>query len=174
MKGTSHLTCGLMAGFGYAVLGMCLDNLTPPQAITVAVAAGVASLVPDIDMPNSKLGRKIKPISKTIHKLFGHRTLTHSILWLIPLIILSVKTIGTEYFCVVLGTTLGFVSHILSDVMTRGGVPLLWPYSRKRYHLTNINSGEHDFLITVITDVILIGAYFLGYKLSTGGFHVPV
>lgn len=174
MKGTSHLTCGLMAGFGYAALGILFNNFTPPQAITVATTAAIASLMPDIDIPNSKLGRKIKPVSKFIYKVFGHRTLTHSILWFIPLLILFVKTIGTEYFYIVLGTTLGFVSHILSDAVTRGGIPFLWPFSQRRYHLTYINSGEHDFVITVIVDTILIGAYFLGYKLASGSFRVPI
>lgn len=164
MKGKNHLTCGIIAGIGCAATGVIFKNINILNAGTMAVCAAAASLIPDIDIPNSKFGRLIKPISKLINKIFGHRTITHSILWIIPLIILYIKNIDNNYAYLVLGSIIGFLTHIFSDTFTRGGVPWLWPFKRKRYHITNVNSGEKDILFIILTDIILIGGYYLLVK----------
>lgn len=161
MKGKNHLTCGIIAGVGCAFLGLSIKDINILNAASLAACASVASLVPDIDMPNSKLGRKLGFISKIINKLFGHRTITHSILWAIPLVILF---INNNYSFLILGALIGFLSHIFSDTFTRGGVPWLWPFKKKRYHITNVNSGEKDILFIILTDIILIGGYYLLVK----------
>ena len=42
--------------------------------------AAVASLLPDIDLPPSKIGRLFWWISVPLERRFGHRTLTHSLI----------------------------------------------------------------------------------------------
>lgn len=160
MKGKSHLTCGLIAGIGCAAISLKFKNISPTQFVSIAACSSAASLLPDIDMPNSKLGKKFGFISKIINKLFGHRTITHTFLWIIPLIILLYKYSETEYSYILAGTLVGFVTHIFSDTMTRGGVPWFWPFKRKRYHLTNVNSGERDYIFVIITDILILGAYY--------------
>ena len=42
--------------------------------------AVVGGLLPDIDHPDSKIGKMISPLSDFIISVVGHRTLTHSLL----------------------------------------------------------------------------------------------
>lgn len=161
MKGKSHLICGTIAGLGCAMVSSELNNVGAPEIISMVVCSSFASLLPDIDMPNSKLGKVVKPYAKIINKLFGHRTITHSVLWLIPMIIFLVKYIDTEFALLWAGIITGFMSHIISDTFTKGGVPWLYPFKTKRYHLTNIHSGKMDFLFVILTDIIIIGVYYL-------------
>ncbi len=162
MKGKSHLSCGIIAGTGCAVIGLkTFPDMTITDAVSFVTCCTFASLLPDIDMPNSMFGKKLIAIPKIINKIFGHRTVTHAFFWAIPLAALTVEYSENPAFFIFSGFLLGFLSHILSDTFTAGGVPWAWPLSKKRYHLTNINSGEKDFLFAAASDAILIGSCFL-------------
>ena len=45
--------------------------------------AAVASLLPDVDLPTSKIGRLFFWLSVPLERRFGHRTLTHSAVMLL-------------------------------------------------------------------------------------------
>lgn len=49
--------------------------------VTVMWLATMASLLPDICHMRSKIGRRLKLISFIIRLLFGHRTFTHSLIF---------------------------------------------------------------------------------------------
>ena len=49
-----------------------------PDAVGWLLAA-VASLLPDIDLPTSKIGRLLFWLSVPLERRFGHRTITHSL-----------------------------------------------------------------------------------------------
>ena len=105
-------------------------------------------LLPDIDHPKSLLGQRLKWISHPIARLCGHRGFTHSLLvvfagiflfrshfphgWIIPVDALQAMIVG-------------YLSHILADMLTPAGVPLLWP-CRWRFRLPLINSKQGNQL----------------------------
>ncbi|QJC36334.1 metal-dependent hydrolase [Enterobacteriaceae endosymbiont of Donacia simplex] len=93
----------------------------------------ITCLLPDIDNPQSILGRKIKILSYLINKIFGHRGFTHSLLSVLSLsyIIFSIHLKLNCVFDVKLGLIIGYCSHIIADILTPSGVPLLWPYKKK-------------------------------------------
>ena len=41
----------------------------------------IVSLLPDIDTPKSIIGKPFYPISKWLYRKYGHRTITHSLLF---------------------------------------------------------------------------------------------
>lgn len=88
-----------------------------------------ACLIPDVDHPQSWLGRKIKFISIPISRFFGHRSITHSIF----AIFLCIYLLNNSYlimFCpydMLQAFIIGYISHIIADCLTPSGVPLLWP-----------------------------------------------
>ncbi len=119
MKAATHLAfaglIGVIAGGFGAELGFLGS---------AALAAG--SLLPDIDTTTSGLGRWVKPISSFVEKKIGHRSLTHSLLGLLLLgvvtswlIVFSLKV----WLCLVAGA----FSHIILDAHNISGVPLLYP-----------------------------------------------
>lgn len=175
MRGKAHLISGLSTGIATAVFTF---SGSAGGVFATIGASAIGSLIPDIDLPNSTIGKKVKPISFVINKMFGHRTITHAPIWIIPLLILykfmpniahglSANTITLLQHTIV-GYVAGFICHLFGDMLTVGGIPLLYPFKRSRFHLTNIESGKHDIILSVIAAIICIIAVLT--CVSTGFF----
>ncbi|ADO09320.1 Inner membrane protein ydjM precursor [Pantoea vagans C9-1] len=93
-------------------------------------SALLTCLLPDIDHPKSLLGQRLRWLSHPIARAFGHRGFTHSLLavaaglWLFQINLPQSSPIPAD---VLQGLTLGYLSHIVADMLTPAGVPLLWP-----------------------------------------------
>lgn len=125
MRYPTHFAAGLAAG---------LLITTEPVAVLVS---GVSALLPDIDIPTSKVGRASPIVSNIINITFGHRGLFHSLLaaGLIYLLVLKFFPAYSIY-CLI-----GYLSHLLLDCLTPAGVPLLWPIPY-RFRLPVIKTGS--------------------------------
>ncbi|WP_130834900.1 metal-dependent hydrolase [[Erwinia] mediterraneensis] len=105
-------------------------------------------LLPDIDHPKSVLGQRLKWLSVPIARAFGHRGFTHSLLavaaglWLLQINIPASWPIPAD---VLQGMTLGYLSHIVADMLTPAGVPLLWP-CRWRFRLPLLRTQKGNQL----------------------------
>jgi len=77
----------------------------------------IGSLLPDIDIPTSYLGRRLKPLSILINLIFSHRGFTHSLLFCFFVYLFSL-IIGLEFYGV--AVVIGVFSHILIDLLTKG------------------------------------------------------
>lgn len=152
MRGKSHFVCGIAGGAILAATFYRYFESPVLTSATVVVGSCLGSLIPDIDSPTSAIGTVVKPISKLVNKAFGHRTITHSGLWFVPLILLLFKIQNGLLF----GYIGGYFSHLLSDTLTKGGVPWLYPLKRKRYKLSRIRSGDGDGVLTVLSLVIML------------------
>lgn len=118
MKGSTHLTIGIASGLGLSVI---LGADVSAAAIITACAA-VGSLLPDIDHPKSTISYKAGLARAPLFWL-SHRGITHSALILLALVFFgqSINLTLTQ------AVSVGYSSHILADMLTRAGVPLLWP-----------------------------------------------
>jgi len=106
-----------------------INILESPGLLIVTV---IGATIPDMDLPQTLWGRIFGPVSRTINRRFGHRTITHSLLFMGILGLLTKAVCGffeTEapYPTVML---LSFFSHILFDMMTVQGVPIFYPYRK--------------------------------------------
>lgn len=108
-------------------------DFTTAETIIYFICVPFGALLPDIDKDDSKLGRKIKPISKFINRKVGHRTLTHSLFSITVLFYSSIIAFGINIISV--GIMVGSVLHIFFDMMTPMGVALIYPLSNKYYRL---------------------------------------
>ncbi|MDJ0933739.1 metal-dependent hydrolase [Breoghania sp.] len=90
--------------------------------------AGV-SILADIDNPRAPAGRIFRPLSRWIFRRYGHRTLTHSLLfvgvltlvfWLIEGAISGYTFYSKLFF-------LSYSVHLFLDMVTLAGVPLFYP-----------------------------------------------
>lgn len=103
----------------------------------IVPSAILTCLLPDIDHPKSFLGQRLKWISKPIARAFGHRGFTHSLLAVFALLATFYLKVPESWFIpadALQGMVLGYLSHILADMLTPAGVPLLWP-CRWRFRL---------------------------------------
>lgn len=136
MNKIAHAITGFTLGTQLAYNLQPVLQLSPSQYLFCVATVTFGSLLPDIDTPYSYLGRKLKLVSYPIYKIFGHRTITHSLLvWSLLLFISPLFNTGLLYglFCISLYG--GVVSHIILDIISTTGVPLLYPLCNIRFHL---------------------------------------
>ena len=138
-----------------------------------AVAFG--AIFPDIDEPHSKIGRMFMGVSNLINAIFGHRGLTHSLSFIAILILLLMFLCSFEDFrefvngfyedslgFLMVGFIIGNLLHLVGDMMTLSGVPILLPFKNKKYFalpkiLRFRTSGLADQLIAYICGIFFIG-----------------
>jgi membrane-bound metal-dependent hydrolase YbcI (DUF457 family) len=121
-----------------AVLYLALSWLTSqPVELVMFIPLSVGALLPGLDSQDSLLGHLIPFASRWMEAKLGHRQQWHTLaaaalvaLFTAPLILL----IGLVAWSLV---PLGFVSHLLVDMLAPEGVMLLWPASYKRYVVSN-------------------------------------
>ena len=136
-----------------------------------ALAAG-ASLLPDIDLPTSKLGRVLFWISTRLEREFGHRTVTHSMLALIVVAMLAgpLYLVNPAWFWAIVG---GYWSHIWVDMVNLRGADLMWPSplrfvfpGNRKFRMETGSKAE----MVLLTSFVAISA--LLYPVSGSGFRV--
>lgn len=111
MRGVTHLAGGICAA---AIIGHLSNVPYTTLAAGVAVAS-VAALVPDwinVAMPGIN-----------IHGAMGHRGFTH---WILTGVITSLSVMMVSPSLAVFWAG-GYMSHLLLDVLTERGAPVLWP-----------------------------------------------
>lgn len=125
MTGKTHAAFGILLGTTYALHYSYDVGISAAMIGTTAAA----SLFPDICHTGSRIGRKFKLISTLISFFFGHRTLTHSLLFVAVCgIVLMMLNIQLTY---IICWIIGMLSHILLDMLTPRGVSLFFPVELK-------------------------------------------
>lgn len=154
MQGRTHLVGGLAVGLAM----LSLERLQMPmeEALICLGAAAVGSLIPDIDTPESKLGHLVKPLALILNRTTGHRGLTHSPLF-IAILYLLLEAIIPGFHDPALFFAAGMLSHLVLDMSSQKGIPLLYPLPYK-FHIASFrNSSLEEFTIRMI----LCGVCFL-------------
>jgi inner membrane protein len=129
MTAANHVAGGAVFTALFASLIFGINVLASPWTIAAAI---VSSLLPDIDHTRSTIGKAVYPIAKWINRKFGHRTLTHGFPFMASLIFiigLAEKTFSGS-LTITKVVSLGYFSHLLLDMFTLQGVPLLYPFNR--------------------------------------------
>lgn len=144
---------------------------------STAIASSFLSLLPDIDHPDSLIGRIFGPLSQYIQRRWGHRTVTHSIfaiftiiIILLPLSLLYYFQLGKfpSYFPAL---SLAFTSHIFIDLFNRSGVRLFAPFSNKEY--ISFRTPELRILVNSWQEyVLLFVIVFLAFSVSNKPFSI--
>ncbi|BAP58521.1 metal-dependent hydrolase [Candidatus Tachikawaea gelatinosa] len=122
-------------------------------------ASFLTCLLPDIDHTQSFIGKKLKFLSKSISRIFGHRGFTHSLFCLLNIFILQkiITNLSIIPYDIGQGFFLGYLSHILADSFTPHGVKLFWPlkYRFRIPFLKNYKNyqSEKIFCILIISYV---------------------
>jgi membrane-bound metal-dependent hydrolase YbcI (DUF457 family) len=145
-----------------------------------AAAASILSLLPDIDHPESTIGRVFRPVSKYIQRKYGHRTVTHSIfaimfisavllpLLLIPRLLQWGEPFWTGLYAAAL---LAFSSHIFIDLFNKSGVRIFSPFSQKEY--ISFRTPTLRILVSSWQEYILLFVIiFFAFTVTGEGFSI--
>lgn len=162
MTGKTHAICGTTAlvtyiAFNTSAVSIGLSTVNPAIGL-VSVAMG--SYAPDIDIPDSHLGRKFKIISKHL----THRGITHTLL--VPFVlycVINYLSLSTIVASIIFGFLFGYVMHLFADMFNKKGIPLLWPLMTKHFYIMTIKTrSATETMFMVIWVVVCVGAAFLG------------
>jgi inner membrane protein len=145
MNGKTHLMGGLAA---CAVVETVIDgnDFSP----LFYIGGMVGAFLPDICHVHSTIGRRLPLLSKMISFVFGHRTFTHSLLFLgiVPVLL---DMVLPEAANVHIGLFAGMISHILLDMATVRGVKLFFPFTmRVRLPLYIRTGGKVEGVVQLV------------------------
>ncbi len=121
------------------------------------VLALITTLCVDIDYSGSKVGKLTQPFSSIIHKILGHRGLLHSMLVPICLFII-IQFLG--YPEQAIAVLIGYVSHIVLDMMTPAGIKIFYPLQYNISGPIRTGSWAEKILIILFVIVIMLKLFF--------------
>lgn len=153
MTGKTHIAGGIAAGLAYAYI----SGLDP----VILTGAGIAgALIPDICHSGSKIGRKMPVTSRIVNLIFGHRSFTHSLLFLVIMAFLLKAFL--PYDTITAGIIVGMASHYILDMGTKRGIQLFFPIDfRVRFPVTTKTGSMVENLIFSLLSLL---AFYYGYQ----------
>ena len=142
--------------FGFLVGLFLLQMWSPNNQILFMIMVLLGSALPDIDHPESKVGKRVKIIGF----LFEHRGFFHSIFaaLILYLVLLSFSSFAA-YSVYITGLVMGYLSHILIDAITKEGIMPFHPLSRFRLNGFIRTGKVLEYIILVL--LILFDAWKL-------------
>jgi inner membrane protein len=140
MMGHTHLVFGFLAGL------LFLPVVEPQQKILFVGLATFASLWPDIDHEGSKINQ-ILPVTRWFARFFTHRGFFHSVFPAVGLFVLfwyiSLPEVGFALM-------IGYLSHLLTDSLTKMGVNLLHPFATLRVQGFLVTGGMSEYIVLAL------------------------
>ncbi|MFH1971865.1 MAG: metal-dependent hydrolase [archaeon] len=142
----THLVIGVLLGL---VLVSLLNPVYPVLFFGVLV---LASLLPDIDTPKSKVGKKVGIVSNILNVTLGHRGLMHSIY--LPAV---VAIFGVLFGFPLIGYAfaIGYMIHLIADMFTKDGIHLFYPVLNIRGFITTGSIWE-SFIFFICCGLVIL------------------
>ncbi|HSW77987.1 MAG TPA: metal-dependent hydrolase [Candidatus Chromulinivoraceae bacterium] len=139
MKARTHDIAAATSLLAVIVVLPELPTITLATAVIAILANQIGGIIPDIDQPTAPFWRNL-PIGGVIGKIIGkmlggHRFLTHSLLGLVLVGLLSRLLLNflqpllpsMQVTYVWWALMIGMLSHLIMDTITKEGVPWLLP-----------------------------------------------
>ena len=134
-----------------------------PEYLIVCAACYI---IPDVDTTRSLIGKLLYPFAWIINRKLGHRTFTHSLLflalaWFIIWALIKFQVVkDPNYTKIVLFSIL---SHFVFDMVTVSGVPLLYPWFKNpcvipgnKHYRFNTGEWRSELIIAGICGILCI------------------
>jgi len=136
-----------------ALLGLVLISLlNPVYPVLFFGVLVLASVLPDIDTPKSKVGRKAGILSNILNVTLGHRGLMHSIY--VPALVAGA---GILFGFPLIGYAfaIGYMIHLIADMFTKDGVHLFYPVMNISGFITTGSIWE-TFILVICSGLLIL------------------
>lgn len=173
MTGRTHDLFAFTA-LSYVVATQPVTNMTLATALVALSANFIGGLSPDIDQPTADLWHRL-PAGNVIGRLItpflgGHRFISHSLLGVIVfgavthyLLDLAKNVVLVDMNVVWWSFMIGFVSHLVIDMLTKEGVPWLFPiplhFGIPPLKILRIKTGGFVEKTCIFPGLLLINVY---------------
>ena len=174
----THLSTGLLFS---SIVFLLIYNIgfSPILILALIIATVLGSSAPDLDTPTGELWKKVPAgglISRIVAPVFlgGHRHLSHSLIGFFiftGLFALLVKLVPYDPIIhnsryIILAYATGHISHLIADMFTEMGVPLLFPLEYhfgippiKRMRIKTGHWFENLIIYPIVNIALLIVIY---------------
>ncbi len=171
MQGFNHIAGGITFTGIFASFHD-VNVFEKPEYLGVTV---VFALLPDIDHTRSIIGRSVYPLARWLSVKFGHRTITHSLVFYLAVLLLvravELLYLHTSVFSVLAAYSL--LSHNVFDMCTRQGIPFFYPFSTRPCVLPanpNMRLRTNDLRSEAIIFVLFCSMMLFCMPLFSNGF----
>lgn len=144
----------------HIAFALACGNLAGVSAVSLNLLAA-GSLLPDIDHPQSSIGRILFFFSIPLNRQFGHRRIIHGFaLW-------GAVALAGIFWTPALWIGLGALSHIVLDLLNISGVQALMPFSEKVCVLFArkwrfASGSRQDLVLLVVLGVFAWAGNYIG------------
>ena len=179
MTGRTHDLAAFTA-LTYVIATKDIASMTLATAFVAFSANMIGGLAPDIDQPTATLWRRIRAgslLGRVIHPLLGgHRYISHSIIGIFLfgyVLSISLGHLGNillvDMEVVWWSFMIGFISHLIMDIFTRDGLPLLFPIPFKfgippirflRIRTSGVVEKSFVFPMLLLVNIYFIYTYY--------------
>lgn len=160
MTGRTHALIGLSTGVAIADHAP-LDTLLRVGIVIVAI---IASLLPDIDHPKAIISGYMPGAGHAVRLVVSHRGATHTAIFAV--VVVSLLSLVAAPVSIMAAAGAGILSHLVADMLTPAGVPLLLPVSRRAFRLLpySLLWASAFFLeaLAMVVAVAVIGLVIVG------------
>lgn len=181
MRGDTHILGGIT--LASLVIPQMMNLSNPEELVSAGIlmtGAVIGALTPDIDHIHSIAGRKFRILSVPLSSIFGHRKFCHSVFFLAllgflffivdsPVILQVISSWGSagKIISDILSTiniptafkqgfALGFISHIILDLLTVSGLYVFHPVSKKKFRIAKLKTGTwHEAIVAGVMILII-------------------
>lgn len=174
MTGKTHQVLGILAGGGVFFALNKEVAYNPATFFAVLFCSSFFALLPDLDRPVAKVWQTIPyghQAGHVVDPFFKHRNFSHSIAGTFLFIYLAYFILqkfpfywGIDINFVIISAGVAYASHLLADMFTVQGIPLLFPYRRmlgippKPFEGIRIETGKwfENLVLFPVLNIILI------------------
>lgn len=141
----THLVFGILVFF---ILNLVLEI---PNKILFFILILLGAIIVDVDIKNSKAGRHwfLRPFQF----FTKHRGMVHSLVFgiFVSLLVAWIsRWAGFGFFA-------GYFSHLFLDSLTKSGVAIFWPLSKKRFSFGIRSGGLFEEVVFIL---VLLGNFW--------------
>ena len=149
MNYKTHLAFGFLLGY------LAFQYISTNNIYVFFAFVLIGAFLPDIDFSGSKIGKKFRITSFLIEKLFRHRGIFHS---LFTAILLSVVVFIFTNKIYALAFFIGYLSHLISDGLTKTGINFLHPFMNLRLtgFIETNSFSETLFFVSILAIIVFL------------------
>ena len=148
----THVVIALLVGI------ILIEVLNPVYPLLFLGILCFAAIIPDVDCPQSKVGKKVGFFSKVLSFTLGHRGIMHSlylpIAFFILAMLIGIPLIGYAFL-------FGYLIHLITDGLTKDGVHLVYPFFHIRGFISTGGIWETVLFLGVIVGLVFkVSSFF--------------